>query len=145
MGRGEQKQICEVVREVIDMPHKSQTKVPTRYSASPCMIRPLTCPHNIRLKEEMWAKLSAELGVPWRSAEAMHWKLGEENMAQRAGTKRFRFSTPSTTSTVSVRTTTINAAEGDNQTARKSRRLSAPSRTPSTWRTLASRPSEVRE
>lgn len=33
--------------------------------------------------------MANELGVPWRSAEAMHWALGEQEMAKRAGTTPF--------------------------------------------------------
>lgn len=33
----------------------------------------------------MWGPLASELGVPWRAAEAMHWQLGEVDMARRAG------------------------------------------------------------
>lgn len=33
----------------------------------------------------MWAKVAEELAVPWRAAEAMHWQLGEADMARRAG------------------------------------------------------------
>jgi hypothetical protein len=33
----------------------------------------------------MWAKVAEELQVPWRAAEAMHWQLGEHDMARRAG------------------------------------------------------------
>lgn len=32
----------------------------------------------------MWAKVAEELAVPWRTAEAMHWLIGEKEMAQRA-------------------------------------------------------------
>ncbi|KAF5017108.1 hypothetical protein F66182_11009 [Fusarium sp. NRRL 66182] len=38
-----------------------------------------------RFKPEMWAKVAEELAVPWRAAEAMHWQLGETDMARRAG------------------------------------------------------------
>ncbi|KAK4097761.1 hypothetical protein N658DRAFT_488936 [Parathielavia hyrcaniae] len=38
-----------------------------------------------RFKHEMWAKLAQELEVPWRAAEAMHWQLGEADLARRAG------------------------------------------------------------
>ena len=41
------------------------------------------------MKSEMWANVAKELGVPWRTAEAMHWILGEHDMANRAGTKPF--------------------------------------------------------
>jgi hypothetical protein len=33
----------------------------------------------------MWAKVAEEMAVPWRAAEAMHWQLGEADMARRAG------------------------------------------------------------
>ena len=39
----------------------------------------------------MWAPLAAELGIPWRAAEAMHWQLGETDMARRAGVVPFSF------------------------------------------------------
>ena len=37
----------------------------------------------------MWSPLASELGVPWRAAEAMHWQLGEAEMARRAGVVPF--------------------------------------------------------
>lgn len=37
----------------------------------------------------MWAKVAEELAVPWRAAEAMHWQLGEAEMARRAGVVPF--------------------------------------------------------
>ena len=37
----------------------------------------------------MWANVARDLAVPWRTAEAMHWHLGEEEMAKRAGGTRF--------------------------------------------------------
>lgn len=40
----------------------------------------------------MWAKIAKEMGIPWRAAEAMHWQLGEEEMARRAGTVPFSHS-----------------------------------------------------
>ena len=43
----------------------------------------------IRMKATMWADLANELGVPWRSAEAMHWMLGSEEMAGRANAVPF--------------------------------------------------------
>ncbi|KAI3572373.1 hypothetical protein IWW34DRAFT_795246 [Fusarium oxysporum f. sp. albedinis] len=38
-----------------------------------------------RFEPEMWAKVAEEMAVPWRAAEAMHWQLGETDMARRAG------------------------------------------------------------
>lgn len=40
----------------------------------------------------MWAKVAEEMGVPWRAAEAMHWQLGEVDMARRAGVVPFSLS-----------------------------------------------------
>ena len=40
----------------------------------------------------MWAKVAEEMGVPWRAAEAMHWQLGEHDMARRAGVVPFSLS-----------------------------------------------------
>lgn len=37
----------------------------------------------------MWSKVAEELAVPWRAAEAMHWSMGEVDMAARAGTTPF--------------------------------------------------------
>ncbi|KAK3898207.1 hypothetical protein C8A05DRAFT_38211, partial [Staphylotrichum tortipilum] len=42
-----------------------------------------------RFKPEMWAKVAEEMQVPWRAAEAMHWQLGEIDMARRAGVVPF--------------------------------------------------------
>nr|AIZ05820.1 Myb domain-containing transcription factor [Hapsidospora chrysogena] len=42
-----------------------------------------------RFKADMWAKVAEELAVPWRAAEAMHWQLGEQDMARRAGVVPF--------------------------------------------------------
>ncbi|KAJ2905143.1 Myb-related protein A [Zalerion maritima] len=42
-----------------------------------------------RFKPEMWAKVAEEMAVPWRAAEAMHWQLGENDMARRAGVTPF--------------------------------------------------------
>ncbi|EEH37608.2 MYB DNA-binding domain-containing protein [Paracoccidioides lutzii Pb01] len=49
-----------------------------------------------RLKKEMWDKIAELLGLPWRAVEAMHWQLGKQEMARRAGV--IPFSLSSTTS-----------------------------------------------
>ncbi|KAI0011717.1 hypothetical protein F4779DRAFT_615333 [Xylariaceae sp. FL0662B] len=46
-----------------------------------------------RFKPEMWQKVADEMSVPWRAAEAMHWYMGEHEMARRAGTTPFTLST----------------------------------------------------
>lgn len=48
----------------------------------------------------MWGPLAAELGIPWRAAEAMHWQLGEVNMAHRAGVVPFSLAAVSQTATL---------------------------------------------
>jgi hypothetical protein len=45
-----------------------------------------------RFKPEMWSKVAEEMAVPWRAAEAMHWQLGEQDMARRAGVTPFSLS-----------------------------------------------------
>ena len=37
----------------------------------------------------MWNDVATELDVPWRAAEAMHWSLGEQDMARRANVTPF--------------------------------------------------------
>src|SRR6266498_5961264 len=37
----------------------------------------------------MWSKVAEEMSIPWRAAEAMHWQLGEQEMARRAGVVPF--------------------------------------------------------
>ncbi|PWW74793.1 hypothetical protein C7212DRAFT_87225, partial [Tuber magnatum] len=45
-----------------------------------------------RFKAEMWADVAKEMGLPWRTVEAMHWKLGEFEIARRAGVVPFSLS-----------------------------------------------------
>jgi hypothetical protein len=54
----------------------------------------------LSLKPEMWAPLAAELGIPWRAAEAMHWQIGEVNMAHRAGVVPFSLAATSPSATL---------------------------------------------
>ena len=37
----------------------------------------------------MWKPVAAELGIPWRTAEGMHWIIGEQEMARRANVHPF--------------------------------------------------------
>jgi hypothetical protein len=30
----------------------------------------------------MWQKVATEMGIPWRSAESMHWQLGKAAMSE---------------------------------------------------------------
>ena len=46
----------------------------------------------------MWQKVATEMGIPWRSAESMHWQLGEQEMSARANAPVFQLH-PSATST----------------------------------------------
>ncbi|KAL8281822.1 hypothetical protein RB597_009506 [Gaeumannomyces tritici] len=45
-----------------------------------------------RLKPDMWQKVAEEMQVPWRAVEAMHWQIGEQDMARRAGVVAFSLS-----------------------------------------------------
>ena len=58
----------------------------------------------IRFRAEMWSKVAKEMGIPWRAVEAMHWHLGEQEMAHRAGVTPFsRAQDPLRTTTDHVR------------------------------------------
>ena len=37
----------------------------------------------------MWEKIAKEMQLPWRAAEAMHWQIGEVEMASRANVPVF--------------------------------------------------------
>ena len=50
-----------------------------------------------RFKDQMWQKVATEMGIPWRSAESMHWQLGEQEMSARANAPVFQLH-PSATS-----------------------------------------------
>lgn len=43
----------------------------------------------------MWSKIAEEMTIPWRAAEAMHWQMGEHEMARRAGVTPFALTNPS--------------------------------------------------
>jgi hypothetical protein len=59
----------------------------------------VTRPTNIMtsFKDQMWQKVATEMGIPWRSAESMHWQLGEQEMSARANAPVFQLH-PSATS-----------------------------------------------
>ncbi|KAF2156151.1 hypothetical protein K461DRAFT_90909 [Myriangium duriaei CBS 260.36] len=42
-----------------------------------------------RFKKDMWEKIAKEMALPWRAAEAMHWQIGEVEMANRANVPVF--------------------------------------------------------
>ncbi|RAR04738.1 MYB DNA-binding domain containing protein [Stemphylium lycopersici] len=52
----------------------------------------------LRFKDQMWQKVATEMGIPWRSAESMHWQLGEQGMSARANAPVFQLH-PSATGT----------------------------------------------
>ncbi|CAG5190090.1 uncharacterized protein ALTATR162_LOCUS12127 [Alternaria atra] len=51
-----------------------------------------------RFKDQMWQKVATAMGIPWRSAESMHWQLGEQEMSARANAPVFQLH-PSATDT----------------------------------------------
>ncbi|EXJ93323.1 hypothetical protein A1O1_01715 [Capronia coronata CBS 617.96] len=42
-----------------------------------------------RFRADMWARVAEEMVMPWRAVEAMHWQMGEHEMAKRAGVTPF--------------------------------------------------------
>ncbi|KAF2741934.1 hypothetical protein M011DRAFT_497815 [Sporormia fimetaria CBS 119925] len=54
-----------------------------------------------RFKDQMWQSIASEMGIPWRSAESMHWQLGEQEMSARANAPVFQLH-PSATAGPSV-------------------------------------------
>ena len=75
MGRGEEEQAGAFVREV--------SHVFYHLVYNEILIG------NTRFKKDMWEKISKEMALPWRAAEAMHWQIGEIEMAQRANVPVF--------------------------------------------------------
>ncbi|KAL1306566.1 hypothetical protein AAFC00_005253 [Neodothiora populina] len=47
-----------------------------------------------RFKKDMWEKIAKEMQLPWRAAEAMHWQIGEVEMASRANVPVFHLANP---------------------------------------------------
>ncbi|KAF9728627.1 myb dna-binding domain protein [Paraphaeosphaeria minitans] len=41
-------------------------------------------------KEQMWQIVGTALGIPWRTAEALHWQLGQEDMTARTNSPLFK-------------------------------------------------------
>ena len=78
MGRGAQEQARKTLRKVAFLVslYTSRVQILSSY----------------RFKPEMWSKVAEEMAVPWRAAEAMHWQLGENDMARRAGVVPFSLS-----------------------------------------------------
>jgi hypothetical protein len=54
-----------------------------------CATKAYVC---FRFKADMWSKIAEEMTLPWRAAEAMHWQMGELEMARRAGVTAFSLS-----------------------------------------------------
>ncbi|KAL2863587.1 MYB DNA-binding domain protein [Aspergillus lucknowensis] len=83
-----------------------------------------------RFKAEMWSKVAEEMAIPWRAAEAMHWQLGEQEMARRAGVVPFSLSSsaidPPTTRTRRASTSLARPRKGS-----ASRTLHPPPQLPS--------------
>ncbi|KAF2023822.1 hypothetical protein EK21DRAFT_94588 [Setomelanomma holmii] len=43
-----------------------------------------------RFKDQMWQNVATEMRITWRSAESMHWRLGEQEMSARANAPVFQ-------------------------------------------------------
>lgn len=66
----------------------------------------------------MWEKIAKEMALPWRAAEAMHWQIGEVEMANRANVPVFHLAgyspsqpTPSSYSTSISTPTQLSGSE----------------------------------
>ena len=59
----------------------------------------------LSVKEDMWKLVANEMKIPWRSAEGMHWIMGETEMARRANVTPF--SNTIQTSSMSNTATTV--------------------------------------
>lgn len=44
----------------------------------------------------MWSRIAEEMEIPWRNVEAMHWQIGEYEIARRAGVNPFYLTNQST-------------------------------------------------
>ena len=63
-----------------------------------------------RFKEQMWDMIAAEMGMPWRAIEAMHWQMGEHEIAHRANAPVFQLSSSSSSTTSVARSPTTPTA-----------------------------------
>jgi hypothetical protein len=122
LGRGEEKQARTALRSVCTTRQLGMARllyfghpflrfeptclvsdVPPPYAALVCDALPRTLLKNntdslVRFKDQMWQKVATEMGIPWRSAESMHWQLGEQEMSARANAPVFQLH-PSATGT----------------------------------------------
>lgn len=122
LGRGEEKQARKTLRSVCttrqirmarllhlghpflrfeptslvsDLP---QPTLPHAYATHFRALYPKSILTLLRFKDQMWQKVATEMGIPWRSAESMHWQLGEQEMSARANAPVFQLH-PSATGT----------------------------------------------
>jgi hypothetical protein len=107
VGRREEEQAGKTVRKVSPSPSTLPSSHVLPYNPSGFLWHILTT--TSRFKSEMWAKIAEEMAVPWRAAEAMHWQLGEADMARRAGVVPFSLSS------VTLDTTTGHSAHSNHR------------------------------
>ncbi|KAI9716871.1 MAG: hypothetical protein M1828_007532 [Chrysothrix sp. TS-e1954] len=60
-----------------------------------------------RFRKEMWERVAKELKMPWRAAEEMHWLMGKDELAQRAGATPFRGVSAASTSVIPMAPTSV--------------------------------------
>ena len=93
-----------VICSFVLSPHLWVQMYPSTFSHSHatrfCAIHPkkINTDSCVRFKDQMWQKVATEMGIPWRSAESMHWQLGEQEMSARANAPVFQLH-PSATGT----------------------------------------------
>lgn len=111
LGRGEEEQTGATLRSVRTqcfpplpashyLVHHSVLNMwcDLRAPATRCTLHRRSFTDCCRFKDQMWQKVATEMGIPWRSAESMHWQLGEQEMSARANAPVFQLH-PSATST----------------------------------------------
>jgi hypothetical protein len=78
----------------------------------------------------MWSKIAEEMGVPWRAVEAMHWQLGEADMARRAGVVPFSLSSVSVDAPSASHQSSPSRGHAHSQSARTIAPFSTPTSVP---------------
>lgn len=83
----------------------------------------------IRLREHVWSMIGEKSGIPWRAAEAMHWHLGEQEIARRAAMTscNIKFTEEPRDPGVEDQTARISSPQGEEGMAQKTRAIILPS------------------
>jgi len=78
----------------VNMSRSCTTNLPVIVFSPSGWFHRLTCIFTYRFRADMWARVAEEMAMPWRAVEAMHWQMGEHEMARRAGVTPFSLTNP---------------------------------------------------